>query len=235
MLFDFFGTLVEYNSSRREQGYHATHALARRLGVEIAYQPFPDRWEDTFTSLDRRNAIDHREYSMAEGVSCLLESVLDRPATSIEIDEVVASRLDEWNRRPLPAGHRGVPRRVGERLPARCADEHARGPVVPDHLTAMGVMASLDAVVTSVELGRRKPHPSTYRAALAALGTTAADTVFVGDTRDTRDADDDGPRGVGMPAFLIDTGGVHDIDESHRLTNVVDLSARLARTNGPGR
>ena len=107
--------------------------------------------------------------------------------------------------------------------------------LVLDHLTAMGEMASLDAVVTSVELGWRKPHPSTYRAALAALGTTAADTVFVGDTRDTRDADDDGPRGVGMPAFLIDTGGVHDIDESHRLTDVFDLSARLARTNGPAR
>ena len=67
--------------------------------------------------------------------------------------------------------------------------------LVLDHLTAMGEMASLDAVVTSVELGWRKPHPSTYRAALAALGTTAADTVFVGDTRD---ADYDGPRAVSM-------------------------------------
>ena len=103
--------------------------------------------------------------------------------------------------------------------------------LVPDHLTAMGDMASLDAV-TSVEFGWRKPHPSTYRAALAALGTTAADTVFVGDTRD---ADYDGPRAVSMPAFLIDPGGVHDIGESHWLTDVFDLSARLARTNGPGR
>ena len=82
VLFDFSGTLVEYDSSRREQGYLATHALVRRLGVEIAYPPFLDRSEDTFTSLDRRNAIDHREYSMAEGVSHLPESVLDRPATA---------------------------------------------------------------------------------------------------------------------------------------------------------
>lgn len=67
----------------------------------------------------------------------------------------------------------------------------------------MGVIASLDAIVTSVELGWHKPHPSTYRVARAALGTTAADTVFVDDTGDTRD-DDDRPRGVGMPAFLID-------------------------------
>ena len=63
----------------------------------------------------------------------------------------------------------------------------------------MGVIASLDAIVTSVELGWHKPHPSTYRVARAALGTTAADTVVLGDTRD-----DDRPRGVGMPAFLID-------------------------------
>ena len=82
VLFDFSGTLVEYDSSRREQGYLATRALVRRLGVEIAYPPFLDRSEDTFTSLDRRNAIDHREYSMAEGVSHLPESVLDRPATA---------------------------------------------------------------------------------------------------------------------------------------------------------
>ena len=62
-------------------------------------------------------------------------------------------------------------------------------------MAEMAEMASLDAVVTSVELGWRKPHPSTYWAALAALGTTAADTPFVGSTRD---ADYDGPRAVSM-------------------------------------
>ena len=34
---------------------------------------------------------------MAEGVSRLLESVLDRPATNVEISDIATSHLAEWN------------------------------------------------------------------------------------------------------------------------------------------
>src|SRR5256714_3535193 len=43
-----------------------------------------------------------------------------------------------------------------------------------------GITELVDAVVFSSEIGRRKPAPEVYRAAIDAIGTAAAETVFVG-------------------------------------------------------
>jgi HAD superfamily hydrolase (TIGR01509 family) len=50
-------------------------------------------------------------------------------------------------------------------------------------LERMGVAARLDVAVFSSEVGKRKPHPSIFEAALARLGVPAERAVFVGDSR----------------------------------------------------
>ena len=42
--------------------------------------------------------------------------------------------------------------------------------LVPSHLEVMGLTARFEAVITSVEVGWRKPHPKIYSTALEALG-----------------------------------------------------------------
>ncbi|MGH7777266.1 MAG: HAD family hydrolase [Candidatus Dormibacterales bacterium] len=62
-----------------------------------------------------------------------------------------------------------------------------------------GIAARVDAVVLSSEVGRRKPAPEVYLAALAALHTPARQALHVGDRllEDFR-----GPTAVGMRAVL---------------------------------
>ena len=48
-------------------------------------------------------------------------------------------------------------------------------------LERQGLAPYLDAVVFSSELGKRKPHPAIYEAALSELGTAPERTLFVGD------------------------------------------------------
>jgi putative hydrolase of the HAD superfamily len=96
--------------------------------------------------------------------------------------------------------------------------------LVPAHLAAMGIDCHLAAVVTSVEVGWRKPHPASYAAALRQLGADPAAAAFAGDTYD---ADYAGPLAAGMTAFLIDPGARHDIPAGHRLGSLADLPARL--------
>lgn len=50
-----------------------------------------------------------------------------------------------------------------------------------ERLDAMGLYGLFDARVFSSELGKRKPHPTTYMAALDALGMTPGEAVMVGD------------------------------------------------------
>ena len=58
----------------------------------------------------------------------------------------------------------------------------------------------LDAVVFSSDVGRRKPAPEVYRAALDALGVDARHVLFVGDR--VRE-DYEGPRAAGMRAVIF--------------------------------
>jgi putative hydrolase of the HAD superfamily len=63
-----------------------------------------------------------------------------------------------------------------------------------------GIEATADAVVFSSEIGRRKPAPEMYRAALAAIGVDARQALFVGDR--VRE-DYEGPTGIGMRAVIF--------------------------------
>ncbi len=62
-----------------------------------------------------------------------------------------------------------------------------------------GIAELVDAVVFSSEVGRRKPAPELYQAALDRLGVAARDALYVGD----RVLEDyEGPRRLGMRAVL---------------------------------
>lgn len=63
-----------------------------------------------------------------------------------------------------------------------------------------GIDALVDGIVFSSEVGRRKPAPELYRAALESIGTAAEFTLFVGDR--VRE-DYEGPRAVGMRAVIV--------------------------------
>jgi HAD superfamily hydrolase (TIGR01509 family) len=62
-----------------------------------------------------------------------------------------------------------------------------------------GIAERMDAVVFSSEVGRRKPAPELYLAALDRLAVPAAEALYVGD----REVEDyDGPRRLGMRAVV---------------------------------
>ena len=63
-----------------------------------------------------------------------------------------------------------------------------------------GIAGLVDAVVFSSEVGRRKPAPEVYQAALDAIGTAAPRTLFAGDR--VRE-DYEGPLALGMRAVLV--------------------------------
>lgn len=67
-------------------------------------------------------------------------------------------------------------------------------------MTSKGIGELVDAIVLSSEVGKRKPSPEIYRAALQAIDTQAERTLFVGDR--LRE-DYEGPRAIGMRAMIV--------------------------------
>lgn len=224
ILLDFFGTLTDYSPSRTEQGYHHTHALARRLGAGVSYDGLLLAWTRASQQLDRRSAADGREYSMDDAARACLR-LLGHPGGPAQVAALGQSYLAEWN-----TGVRylaGIPRTVAllrSRYRLAVVSNTHDSALVPAHLTAMGIAACFDAVVTSIDVGWRKPDPRSYAAALARLGIRPEAAIFAGDSFE---ADYAGPVAAGMQAYLIDPHGRHPVPSDRRLGSLADLPAVL--------
>ena len=73
-----------------------------------------------------------------------------------------------------------------------------------------GILDSIDSAVYSSEIPWTKPHPEAFRTALEAVGSHAADTVFVGD----RPFDDiHGAKAVGMRAVLLPHSDIPEVQK----------------------
>jgi putative hydrolase of the HAD superfamily len=95
-----------------------------------------------------------------------------------------------------------------------------------------GPLPSVTVVVDSGLIGVRKPDPAIFGPALEALGTTAARTLYVGDTVH---ADVRGAAAAGMPVVQLDPYDLH-ADFSHaRLPDVDVLADLLLGTSHPTR
>jgi putative hydrolase of the HAD superfamily len=105
-------------------------------------------------------------------------------------------------------------------------------------LAAEGVTERVDAVVFSSEVGRRKPAPEIYRAALDAVGVEPANALFVGDR--VRE-DVQGPAALGMRTCLVTyfrvDGGDHALADAVAASPAEVLAAvdRVLAADGPGK
>ncbi|MFE6719239.1 HAD family hydrolase [Streptomyces albidoflavus] len=226
LLFDFFGTLVDHAPGGPGQGFARTYGVTRGLGATLTYREFLAAWARTTAHFGRLSAVDDREYPMTDLGTAFLREVLGRAPARAETGLLVRSYLAEWN-----AGVRHLPG-IGALLTGLAAQYRLAvvsntqdAELLPGHLEAMGVRQLFDTVVTSFEVGWRKPHPAVYRAALRELRVDPGSAVFVGDTYR---ADHEGPTRVGIRAFLIDPQRRAPVPEEARLASVFALPARLA-------
>jgi len=235
ILFDFFGTLVEYSPSRVEQGYHATHELLLKEGIDISYAAFLENWVAVSEALDRWSRSTELEYSMEQVALQFIERVCPRRRSPEFSTRLWMSYLDEWS-----TAIRYIPG-VSELMQALSAsfrlgvvtNTHYAGHI-HDHLGAMGISQHMAVVVTSIEHGRPKPHPSIFTSALERLDCAASAALFVGDSYT---ADYLGAKGVGMQALLIDPRRAASIPAQEAIESVLDVReyVNLQHTRRNGR
>jgi len=91
---------------------------------------------------------------------------------------------------------------------------------LPEVLERCGLAGMLDGIVTSAEVGARKPDPAILTPALELAGCSAPQALYVGDTP----AEDlAAARAAGVPALLVDRGGGGDIDSLRAIRHYLDL------------
>ena len=96
-------------------------------------------------------------------------------------------------------------------------------------LKVHGLDRMFDLIVVSGAVNKRKPSPEIFKSALKALGVSAAETVFVGDTAD---ADIGGAKSVGMKAIYIQRRveeGLEKVCPDQVIKSLGDLPSALER------
>ena len=194
--FDMYGTLVRARFGNLDDIYEAFYRLfpdAKKEDVQREYERYCSFHESTKGP--------HREMT----ISALLEhmdSVFHTENDSLEAENIM-----------MRATHTFIPvegaedtlqyfRDHGYRIGV-LSNTSYRGSVVKGLLEDVGFDHLIDVVVSSADVGYRKPHDEAYNAVVTALGVERKDCFFAGDSEDK---DFLGPRRFGMRgSFLIDS------------------------------
>jgi len=222
---DFFGTVVEYSASRTDQGYERTHELATQLGSAMTYDESRAAWSAAFERLELETSVSLEEFSSNQVARLALGSLLDRTPEPREIQLSAETYHRDWSRGiRYPPGMLEVLRELSAQFTVAIVSNTHDVDLVQSHLTAMGGDPFVTAVVTSIDVGRRKPHPAIFERALDLLGVGPADVVFAGDTYR---ADFVGPERCGIRAYLIDPLRRAPVPPARRIGSLVELAGRL--------
>jgi len=221
LMFDFFGTLVEYSDSRTEQGYEGSHAVLLSHGASLGYSAFLQRWTETFHKFDLESDEDQDEYSMDDVVSGFLMEVFgpDFPPSLVAVFR--DTYLQEWNKGIKYI--EGVPdllRQLSQRYTLALVTNTHHSKLVRTHLRAMQITDYFSAIITSVEHGKRKPCASIFQCALQATGSTSRHALYVGDSFTS---DYLGANGIGMRCLLIDPQKKQNLPSEDRIAHILDL------------
>lgn len=211
-IFDMYGTLVRARFGNLDDIYETFYKLfpdAEEGDVQREYQAFYSHYEKTHGL--------HVEMTIAQ----LMDHM--NSVFGTEIDSLEAEN------RMMRATHTFIPvegaedtlqyfRDNGYRIGV-LSNTSYRGEVVKGLLGDVGFDHLIDAVVSSADVGYKKPHDYAYEAALDALGADRGCCFFAGDSEDK---DYLAPRRFGMRgSFLIDPHGPSP--EMHIVSSIADI------------
>jgi putative hydrolase of the HAD superfamily len=95
---------------------------------------------------------------------------------------------------------------------------------IAEVLAKCGIDDCFETITDSGIVGREKPHPAIFEAALKSLGVKASESLYIGDIYSV---DYVGAMGVGMQAVLFDVAGAYKEDDSPRIESLDELALVL--------
>jgi len=205
VFFDFFGTLVDYDPSIHPR-YNAPLAFARRAASDISEDTSDACWQQAWDALDAEAARTGREFTMQQVARRYWRAIGSPSLSTNAIETLIAEYLDAWSAEVAPAAHAldCVTDLASDHGLAVVSNTHAPW-LVPGLIRRFGLHRAIDHVITSVDVGWRKPHRGIFDAALKACDATATEVVFVGDNWE---ADVAGPRELGMSTVYVGRAAV---------------------------
>lgn len=222
VLFDFFGTLVDYSHDRTTQNFARTHEGLAEAGLSMGYEETVRGFDAVFQALEETARATLMEFSMREAVHQFLRTNGAHADWKLA-DEIAALYISDWMQHVvLLEGIAPYLRSLSRRYRLGIITNTHYPPMITELLSRMGAMEHFEVIITSVEHGMQKPHPDIFHFALDQLGSSPEAAVYVGDSYT---ADYCGATGVGMDCYLI--GRHARVPVRRQIPSVFDLPTRL--------
>lgn len=177
----------------------------RESGFRIEYDAFVAAYSHSADLLESEARANLSEYHMLDVAQHFFQQRFQFSPDQAVLEGFVSHFISEWER--------GI--RYYDQIAPFLSDLSARyrlsvlsnthyPPMISKHLAAMGIRPLFTEVITSVEYGVRKPHPSIFQHTLERLGSSAEQALYIGDTL----LDDyQGAHSAGIKCVLIDPEG----------------------------
>ena len=223
IIFDFFGTLVSYSSSRVDANFAQSHAFLKAQGFDLSYTEFLQVWDAAFERLEVEAKKSLVEFSMQDVGLAFFKDAFDQIVDDGVIHQLVEVYLAEWNVGVVYfEGIRPFLQRLSQNYRLSLISNTHYRPLVIDHLDRMEITDLFEPIILSVDHGLRKPHPQIFTDTLQKLSIAPAQALYVGDSFA---ADYEGAKNVQMNALLIDGQGNRVVSES--VAHLFDLEVYL--------
>lgn len=197
------------------------HALHERqiFPSDAQLREIERRTKREFDSLlESHSAIDHGFWHIF--YSCLLEE-LGLPDDSVHADLVSRTRISA-NWCEIRLGTRKALQRLAKRY--RLAVISNADGKIADVLARCGIADCFESITDSGVVGKEKPHPAIFEAAVRSLGVSAAESIYVGDVYSI---DYLGATRFGMQSILFDVAGAYLDRGVPRVESLEELESRL--------
>jgi len=205
VLFDMFDTLmlIEKNHEFYSPSLMRMYRHLNRNGINVPFERFNEAYiearDKLYAKADENFEEPHFNVRISETLKSLgydfdVSSPIVVEATNEFCEQFMTYvRLDENAEQVLRSLH--------GKYKLGIISNFAIPECVMKLLKAHGLDKLFDVIVVSGAINKRKPSPEIFKSTLMALGVSAVETVFVGDTID---ADIEGAKAVGMRAIYIE-------------------------------
>jgi putative hydrolase of the HAD superfamily len=184
ILFDFFGTLVHYTPGAFHTApYQRTHAYLLNQSLCLSYDAFVRAFTAVSRDLETHAQRTCHEYHMDEVGRRFFRAMFGADVADSVLRPFIALFIEEWSRGIVYFDGIGA---FLEQLAANyrlsiVSNTHYPA-LIHQNLARMNTVHYFAQIVTSVEVGIRKPHPAIFQHALAELRIAPGDAIYIGDT-----------------------------------------------------
>lgn len=225
IIFDFFGTLVDYSEKWDSAVTNTSYEYFCSLGFNMEEKEFTRCFDDCFADLTKK-AIDNKtEFHMYDLGKYFFHKYFDHPIEDLENKTFIDKSIDDWNRYVVYFdGIQDFILNLSKTYRLSILSNTSYPDLIHGNLIKMNLKDCFHKVFTSVEIGTRKPNRGIFEYVLNDLAIKSSNAIFVGDSYK-----DDylGAETVNMVCFLIDSKSRYPDSIDTKIKNIFELNGRL--------